>query len=158
MDFHPIKIELKTVVQEIVELSEATLKQKDITIEISYVENDLVFIDKDMISTVIRNFLSNAIKFSFPGGKIRIQCHSNGKRIALSISDSGVGMSPKTLNSLFKIGESFSSKGTKNETGTGIGLILCKEFLEKHDSQVFVESIEGKGSTFKFSLPIVEAV
>lgn len=158
MEFHPIKISLKSVIQEIVELAEQTLKQKEITIDVAYVENDLVLIDKEMICTVIRNFLSNAIKFSFPGGKIRIQCHSNGKRIALSISDSGIGMSPKTLNSLFKIGESFSSKGTKNETGTGIGLILCKEFLEKHDSQVFVESIEGKGSTFKFSLPIVEAV
>ena len=156
MDFNPTNIELKSIIQEIVDLSEEMLKQKDLTVDIAYVDNDLVYIDKEMISTVVRNFLTNAIKFSYPGGKINIRCEAHNQRIVLGISDNGIGMSPMALNSLFKIGESFSSKGTKNETGTGIGLILCKEFLEKHDSQVFVESMEGKGSSFKFSLPLAE--
>jgi signal transduction histidine kinase len=158
MEFNPTKNRLKSIIEEVLELSEEMLKQKDITVEVNWLENDYVIIDREMISSVVRNFLTNAIKFSHPEGKIKISCEGSEENIVFSISDHGVGMSPNILNNLFKIGETISSKGTKNETGTGIGLILCKEFIEKHQSRILVESLEGGGSKFKFHLPLEKKV
>ena len=107
-----------------------------------------------MIASVLRNFLTNAIKFSNTGGCIQILCEGAEEKINVTIKDNGIGMSEKVLNSLFKIGETISIHGTNNEKGTGIGLLLCKEFLDKHQSELIVESKKGKGSTFKFSLPV----
>lgn len=157
MEFNPTPHRLGSIIQEVVELSEEMLKQKEIKLDVQYLENDFVFIDREMIGTVIRNLLTNAIKFSYPGGKIKISCEKLEQNIVFSISDNGVGMSPEIQRSLFKIGETISSRGTKNETGTGIGLLLCKEFLDKHQTKILVESFAGKGSTFKFSLPLEKA-
>lgn len=154
MEFNPSKIQLKSIVKVVLELSEEMFKQKKIAVEVNLVENDEVYIDKEMISTVIRNFLTNAIKFSHPNGLISITSERTDRFISLSVVDNGVGMSPEILTSLFKIGETISNKGTNNETGTGIGLLLCKEFIEKHQGKIEVESEEGKGSSFKFILPI----
>jgi signal transduction histidine kinase len=156
MEFNPTNNRLITIIQEVLELSEEMLKQKQLTIDYkcNCNENDQVIIDRDMISSVIRNFISNAIKYSYPEGKITISCEGSGESIVFRISDNGVGMSPDILNSLFKIGETISNNGTNNETGTGIGLLLCKEFIEKHQGEIAVESEVGKGSTFKFHLPI----
>lgn len=155
MNFKPTIVSLNLLVQEVVALLEEIVKQKNIVLNINFTESFEVLVDKEMISTVLRNFLTNAIKYSFESGSIQIICERVIKNVRVTISDNGVGMHPKILKSLFKIGETISSKGTKNESGTGIGLILCKEFLDKHQSEVIVESIEGKGSKFIFSLPIV---
>ena len=156
MEFNPTEIRLTTIIQEVLDLFEEMLKQKKITVECqcNCNENDHVIIDKEMISSVIRNFITNAIKFSYPEGKINISCEGSGETIVFRISDNGVGMSSTILNNLFKIGEPISNRGTNNETGTGIGLLLCKEFIEKHQGNIEVESEMGKGSTFKFHLPI----
>ncbi len=158
MEFKPSRIRLISIIQEVLDLSEEMLKQKQLTVEVNCFENDDVIIDRDMISSVVRNFLTNAIKFSYPEGKIKISCEGSGEHIVFRISDNGMGMSPAILNSLFKIGETIPTRGTENETGTGLGLLLCKEFIEKHQSEILVESEEGKGSTFKFHLPLPNKV
>jgi signal transduction histidine kinase len=156
MEFNPTENRLINIIQEVLDLSEEMLRQKQLTVDYKCkcVEDDHVIIDRDMISSVIRNFISNAIKYSYPEGKITISCEGTGETIIFRISDNGVGMSPDILNSLFKIGETISNKGTNNETGTGIGLLLCKEFIEKHQGEIAVESEIGKGSMFKFHLPV----
>ncbi len=154
MNFKPTKISVKSIINEVLELAEEMLKQKEIDVSVNFIENDKIIVDKEMISTVIRNFITNAIKFCYPNGKIAVNCEIKDQVFVISISDNGIGMSPEILKSLFIIGETISSKGTNNETGTGIGLLLCKEFIEKHQGEIEVESEEGKGSTFKLHLPL----
>ncbi len=109
--------------------------------------------ERAMISTVLRNLFSNAIKFTSRGGAIEISLISKEDKLEFSISDNGIGISPDAMADLFTIGQSKTSLGTEDETGTGLGLVLCKEFIEKHEGRIWVESVPGKGSTFYFSLP-----
>ena len=117
-------------------------------------ENIIVNFDSNMISTVIRNLVSNALKFSNENTNIRISHKIDNEKIIISIADQGVGMSKEIMDKLFRIDESVSSIGTSGEKGTGLGLILCKEFIENHNGKIWVESTIGEGSTFKFEIPI----
>ena len=110
------------------------------------------FADKNMINTVIRNLITNAIKFT-EKGIIDIDTEQNSTHIIVKIKDSGVGIRQDKLKELFNIASSKSTAGTRGETGTGLGLILCKEFILKNNGSIDVESEEGKGSTFSFTLP-----
>ncbi|MFW5658113.1 MAG: tetratricopeptide repeat protein [Bacteroidota bacterium] len=110
--------------------------------------------DKNMISLIIRNLLSNALKFTHEGGKITIESVKNNNYLYVKIIDNGVGMDKETLDKLFKINESVSTRGTGNEEGTGLGLILCREFIEKNGGNIQVESSPGKGSVFTFNIPL----
>ena len=114
--------------------------------------------DKFMLSTVMRNLLMNAIKFTPKGGEITISIsliedQNNIEFTEISIEDTGIGISKEVQSKLFKIEESVSTYGTEKEKGTGLGLILCKEFVEKHSGRIWVESEVGKGSRFVFTLP-----
>lgn len=115
-------------------------------------ENILIYADKYMIDTIIRNFVSNSIKFTNPGGKIIIRGIINGDNAEVSVTDTGIGISPENQKNLFRIDEQFRRDGTANEKGTGIGLILCKEFAEKNGGVLWVESEEGKGSRFSITV------
>jgi signal transduction histidine kinase len=115
-------------------------------------ENILIYADKYMIDTIIRNFVSNSIKFTNPGGKIIIKGVINGDNAEVSVTDTGIGISPENQKNLFRIDEQFRRDGTANEKGTGIGLILCKEFAEKNGGVLWVESEEGKGSRFSITV------
>ena len=141
----------------IVESARQTLPQaqiKKISISISQVPEVTLFADLNMLRTVLRNLLSNAVKFSFPGGIIELICTSDGKEIKISVTDHGTGIPEKTLESLFSLTEQpNTTKGTANEKGTGLGLILCKEFAERNGGFIQVETSEGSGSTFTLSLP-----
>ncbi len=108
--------------------------------------------DYNMIMTIIRNLLSNAIKFTPTNGAIYIKSYQENGNIKISVRDTGIGMSPDELDKLFKINSGFSKKGTNNESGTGLGLILCKEFADKNDAEIIVESRRGKGSIFCLSV------
>jgi signal transduction histidine kinase len=158
MEFNPTKNRFTSIIAEVLELFEEMLKQKQLTVEYkcNCLENEHVIIDKEMISSVVRNFITNAIKFSYPEGKITISCEDSNESIVFRITDNGMGMTPATLNGLFKFGELIPNEGTNNEKGTGLGLLLCKEFIEKHQGEIVVESEVGKGSTFKFLLPVVK--
>lgn len=112
-----------------------------------------IFADNDTLTTVLRNLLSNAIKFSEPGSDINIAVSEIDSMVKLSIIDNGIGIKPKQLNKLFKIENSETSVGTANEKGTGLGLILCKEFMEVNGGSIAVESDVNKGSTFTISIP-----
>jgi len=105
-----------------------------------------------MINTVLRNLISNAIKFTHPGGKIIVSAEEIQNEIKVSVSDNGVGIPKNSIEKLFRIDENYSTPGTQKEKGTGLGLILCKDFIEKHGGKIWVESDEGKGSTFSFTL------
>ena len=108
-----------------------------------------------MIDTVIRNLISNAIKFTNRDGKISISTDSTGPLLKVSVKDNGTGMSKEVKEKLFRLDVNQSTAGTDNETGTGLGLILCKEFIQKNGGTISVESEEGEGSTFQFTLPKV---
>lgn len=101
----------------------------------------------------MRNLISNAIKFTYPGGHIVISVEQSLNEIIVSVSDNGIGMRENAIKKLFLIEESHTTLGTQNEQGTGLGLLLCKEFIEKHDGEIWAESELGKGSKFSFKLP-----
>lgn len=109
--------------------------------------------DKKMISTVVRNLLTNAIKFTKSRGDINISIVDEPDQVKVSIQDNGLGISQTNLHRLFNLTEYFSTKGTEQEVGTGLGLILCKEFVERHNGKIFVETELNKGSIFTFTLP-----
>jgi len=114
----------------------------------------LAFADRRMINTVVRNLISNALKFTEPGGKIVLSYTKENKFIEVAVSDTGVGIREENIPKLFDLTEGFSTRGTNNEQGTGLGLILCKEFVEKNGGEIRVESKYGEGSKFIFSLPV----
>lgn len=115
-------------------------------------ETHHVFVDANMIKLVIRNLISNAIKFTGENGEIKVNCKHIGNEFVISVSDSGIGISASVMSRLFS-GQKFTSLGTRNEKGTGLGLSLCKEFVEANGGRIWVESTEGLGSTFSFSIP-----
>ena len=127
--------------------------QKNIEI-LSTVASDIqVYGDKAMINTILRNLVSNALKFTKKGGKITIDALQKQGFIEISVSDTGIGISPEKISKLFKINETYSTPGTENEKGTGLGLILCKEFVQNHGGDIWAESSPGKGSAFRFTIP-----
>jgi len=146
-------IDLSLVVNETISFLKPTAEKKFIQIhsEINY--NTTAYADKNMITTVIRNLISNAIKFSFPNGLIKISAKTIDKFIEINVSDNGIGISPQDSSKIFKLDAYFKKEGTAKEQGTGLGLILCKEFVEKNGGWIWVESESGKGSSFKFTLP-----
>jgi signal transduction histidine kinase len=153
MEFNPEFVEMVELITETELLFDEIARQKSITIKKNLPRHAPAFADKEMINTVLRNLLSNAIKFTKPGGEIVISLTEKSNEITVSVKDSGVGISADRINKLFRIDESYSTPGTNNEKGTGLGVILCKEFIEKHGGKIWVESGEETGSTFSFSLP-----
>jgi signal transduction histidine kinase len=127
---------------------------KHVTIDYSTTDHINVFADEDMLKTVLRNLVSNAIKFTNNGGAINVNATQTDSNVIISVSDNGIGIPPENLAKLFSISEVLTTNGTAKETGTGLGLLLCKEFVDKHQGKIWVESQIGKGSDFKFTLPI----
>lgn len=130
--------------------------KKNIHLQNRVSEDLIVYADKDVISTIIRNLIANAIKFTNPGGEIEIITEYNEETATISISDSGIGMSEQDQNKLFKIEIHHTTKGTNKEEGTGLGLILCKELAGKLNGKIWVSSKLDKGSTFSFTVPIAK--
>ncbi len=152
--FKPEKVILSPIIQEIFKLSNSSAKNKYIMLNYFQSEVIEVFADLNMIKTVLRNLISNAIKFTNLNGKINVYALRNDKFIEIAVSDNGVGMNEDAQNKLFRLETNKTSNGTANEKGSGLGLILCKEFVEKHGGKIWVESELGKGSVFKFELPL----
>lgn len=156
IEFKPECIELGEVINDIVELMNLSAQQKSIAISLELPDNTIAFCDKSMIRTILRNLISNAIKFTNKGGRIIVSVERKQHEYHISISDNGVGIPKEMVDKLFKIEENVSTDGTQKESGTGLGLILCKEFAEKHDGKILVKSNPGTGSTFIVILPIKE--
>ncbi|MCF8363861.1 MAG: PAS domain S-box protein, partial [Prolixibacteraceae bacterium] len=133
-------------------------KSKHINIEMKYNKELTVFADENMLRTIMRNLMSNAIKFTKPNGKVLIEIGKTKQgKVLFAVKDNGIGMPPEILDKLFKISENTSRPGTDNEPSSGLGLILCKEFVEKHGGDIWVESTGAKGSTFLFTINNREA-
>jgi signal transduction histidine kinase len=153
MSFEPSHISLTDLVAQTVDLFSEHQKSKNIQIINNIKEIYHVSGDANMINTIIRNLVSNAMKFTHSGGTITLDAQKNNDFIEISVSDSGIGMTSEQMDELFRLKKTKSRKGTDGERGTGLGLILCKDFVEKHGGKLWVNSIMGKGTTFEFSLP-----
>jgi len=155
IQFNPEMFEIGALINEVTELSKGAALQKSITITKKLPHNVLVFADKSMIGTTLRNIISNAIKFTKPGGKVNISAMKKQDELLITISDNGIGMNKDALKRLFGIEDGYSTSGTQNEPGTGLGLILCKEFVHRHKGKIWAESEPGKGSRFHFTIPTI---
>lgn len=152
--FHPTLENLYHLVYETYTLLNPLAIAKEIDIQINVSKQIDVMVDSEMIKTVIRNLLNNAIKFTPPNGSIQISVTTDNETVDIQISDTGVGMDQKIIDSLFKIDEFVSQKGTSGELGTGFGLLLIKDFVDKHQGSIIVKSEVGKGSIFIVKLPL----
>jgi PAS domain S-box-containing protein len=152
--YNPIDLDLKELIGQNIELSKPSAEKKQISLIEEINCDAIVFADKNMINLVIRNLMSNAIKFTDELGTVIVRCSEKNKsELAISIIDSGIGISQENVNKLFRIDEYFSTSGTAGEGGTGLGLIICREFVEKNKGEITIVSELGSGTTFTFSLP-----
>ncbi len=152
IDYNPEKINIAELLKKQSEFLKLTANNKGITI---INESDAMYViaDTTMIETVVRNLVSNAIKFTHPSGKIFIKCFAKKDKVAVVIEDTGIGMEKDELNKLFKVEEKLSKQGTNQEKGIGLGLLICKEFIKKHNGTIDVISKKNIGTSFIFTLP-----
>lgn len=153
IEFTAEEINLTEILNENKKLLEQQAENKKISIEVKNTKPVNAKAHPNSISTVIRNLLSNAIKFTEEGGQIKMGVIEENNRFVVKIADNGVGMPKEVANKIFRIDTKHSTQGTAAEKGTGLGLILCKEFIEKNGGEIWVKSEEGKGTIFSFSLP-----
>ncbi len=153
IEFYPELVNINEIARNIVSIIKINSDQKKIKLETA-IEPDLnVVVDENMLSTILRNILNNAVKFTPENGHISLTIKKENSNIMFVVSDSGVGIPKNRLSSIFNIDKKVSTLGTNNEQGTGLGLMLCKEFVEKHNGAIGVESKENEGSSFWFTLP-----
>ena len=153
ISFQPEKLPLELVIEETIKSLDEIAKNKQIVILKNLPENARIYGDSNLVSIIFKNLIHNAIKFSHPGKTIRIEALENEKEWIVSIQDEGVGMNPEQLKKLFTYNGHFSTFGTQDEKGSGLGLLLCKDLIRRHNGDLWVESKLEKGSTFSFSLP-----
>lgn len=156
IQWEPDAVSLHEVVSITIDLLSDAANVKEVSINSIIMPNIKIWADGNMAMTVIRNLISNALKYTPKGGDIKVYTKKADKKIEITIEDNGVGISEEDLPKLFRIDVNHSTSGTNNEQGTGLGLILCKEFVEKNGGEIWVESIEGKGSKFKFTFPLYD--
>lgn len=154
IEYHPQQLELKNIIRQNILLVDKSAEKKSINIMNNIQAELKVKADEDMLNTIVRNLLTNAIKFTSKDGIISVDASSQNGCAEIRIKDNGIGMDEETVNKLFRLDVTHSTSGTENETGTGLGLILCKEFIEKHGGKIWVDSKLGIGTTFSFTLPI----
>ena len=153
ISFNPGLINLSELFHdEFMMLNEMAI-EKNIELIKSFDDDLTIVADANMIKTILRNLISNAIKFTNKNGKVELKAMIDKGQVVISVSDSGIGMTQETIGKLFRLDANLSTRGTENEKGTGLGLFLCKEFTEKHGGKIVVESESDKGSLFKIDFP-----
>ena len=153
INFKQENVGLQPIIQEILDTLNSTAILKNISLNQIQSDDIVVYADENMLKTILRNLISNAIKYTETGGNVNIFVIPVKNQIEISISDDGVGMKDETRKKLFDISTNITTKGTANEKGSGLGLVLCKEFVEKNGGRIWAETEEGKGSIFYFTLP-----
>jgi two-component system sensor histidine kinase/response regulator len=154
IQYNPEKIDLNVISSNIVNLLRISVQEKDIVIALNLENNLIAYADSNIYSTVLRNLISNAIKFSRVGSTIYVKGHKNKDgMIEISVTDRGIGMDKKQLDNLFIAENKQSTTGTFNEQGTGLGLVLCKEFVELNKGEIIAESEPDEGTTIRFTVP-----
>jgi PAS domain S-box-containing protein len=152
--FNPELVRLRKFVEESITIVLETAKLKNITISSSIPDDLSVYTDTNILQTIIRNLVTNAVKFTPKGGRVNVSAKTSGDNmVELSIHDTGIGMSQSMVQSLFQIDVQTSRSGTEGESSTGLGLVLCNDFIKMHGGTIWVESEENKGSTFYFTIP-----
>ncbi len=150
--YNPEQLNIRKLVNEVLEQTKLQAQQKQIS-QVNQVDECLAKADKNMITTVVRNIVVNAIKFTHPGGQIGIRAEKKNTEGVISIADTGIGVADTMRNRIFEVDYNKSTAGTANESGTGLGLVLCKEYVERNGGRIWLESELGKGTTFFFTLP-----
>jgi signal transduction histidine kinase len=153
LPFDPAQINLRDLLKEEFGMLNDMAAEKNIEIQNTVSENVTIFADKNMIKTILRNLISNAIKFTCRNGKVVVSSVLENGIAEISVADTGIGMTEDTIAKLFRIDANLSTRGTENEKGTGLGLFLCKEFVERHGGKIWAESKNGNGSVFRFVIP-----
>lgn len=155
VNYDPVKVNMQLIVHETITFLSDSAQQKNIQIENLVPDNFAVYADENMMHIVLRNLLSNAIKFTPKEGRIAVEAKMDDSagRAQIAVVDSGMGIPAEKQEKLFNIDNKHSTPGTENEEGTGLGLVLCKEFVEKNGGSIWVESQPGNGSKFNFTLP-----
>ena len=154
MERNPENVDLAEIIADNLDLFTSKAEQKQLTLKNSVVKETMVHADYNMIDTVIRNLISNAMKFTHSDGTIEVSVHPHNEQyVEVAIIDTGVGIKPEDLSKLFRIDVKYTNVGPAGERGTGLGLNLCKDLVEKNGGKIWVESEIGKGTTFKFTLP-----
>jgi signal transduction histidine kinase len=151
--FAPKEIKIKSEISEILTAFEASAKQKELELKSLVSPEVIIHADITMFHTIVRNLVSNAIKFSLPSGKIEVDVREDNKWYEISVKDTGIGINSELQKKLFRIETEFSTVGTANEKGSGLGLLICKEFIEKHGGNIWVKSEVDNGATFFFTIP-----
>lgn len=155
--FNPQMFNFTDSLNSSLDLLKYNAESKNIEISVDIEPDVFIYADKNMIKTVVRNLVTNSIKFTGTEGKVSIRAEKTDDSFSFYVKDNGIGIKKKDISKLFVIDKHFVTNGTNNEKGTGIGLLLCKEFVEKHGGNVFVESVAKKGSTFGFTIPLKKA-
>lgn len=153
MIFSPESLNFGSAVEETIDLFALIAAQKEITIKKNIPLDLKIFADRNMLDTILRNLISNAIKFAKTGGEIIISALSTNESLTLAVMDDGVGMDKEDFDRLFKLDTPFTSLGTQNESGTGLGLALCKDFAARHGGKIWAEARKNEGSAFYVSFP-----
>lgn len=154
IQFNPSDVKIYSVVENIFQLLKSNAQHKEIQLINSTNMNHIAYADENMIYSVLNNLTSNAIKFTRTGGKVEIHSAQKDDEVVIQIKDNGVGIEEENLKNLFELDKSFTTPGTENEKGSGLGIILCRDFIKKHGGRIWVESKVGEGTTFYFTLPI----
>jgi len=152
--YEPQSLNLSKICDEVISILTQTAQAKEISLHHFVAYNISVYADNNMLSAILRNLISNAIKFTNNNGRVSIYAKLDSSNITISVSDNGIGIDPQIVTKLFDISQNIITKGTSNETGTGLGLLICKEFVEKNGGKIWVESELGKGTVVSFTLPI----
>jgi PAS domain S-box-containing protein len=153
LPFHPVEVPFKDLWADINNAVEGSANSKSISISNNIPPELVLYADINMLKTILRNLISNAIKFTHEGGSIKLSGAETEEGVTISVTDTGVGMTPDNISKLFGSTNNFTTKGTLNETGSGFGLMLCQDFIEKHKGKIWVESEVDKGSVFTIFLP-----
>jgi signal transduction histidine kinase len=153
LKFAPLYIDVAALINESAELLNKSARQKSVTISVELPHSLIFFADTAMMSTILKNLISNAVKYTYPGGQIVIRAEMKAAELLVSVVDNGIGISKENQEKLFRMEDIPSVVGTQNEKGTGLGLLLCKELVEEHGGRIWVKSQPGEGSTFSFSIP-----
>lgn len=154
LSFNPQHFPLKSIFDANTALLLNEAERKSISIKNTIADNIHVFVDKDMMGVIVRNLISNAIKFSNPGSVVSITAENHEKEVTFSVSDNGIGMNETMINNLFRLDKNVRRPGTAKEPSSGLGLVLCKEFIEKHGGNFWVESKENYGTNVHVSFPV----
>ncbi|MCO5251102.1 MAG: HAMP domain-containing histidine kinase [Candidatus Kapabacteria bacterium] len=159
LQYNPMVLDLKTLIVNNIDLLRINAEAKEIQLTCKIHNQYQVYSDPNMLNTILRNLITNATKFTSEGGKINVLAtdyDDNPEFCCIMVADTGIGISEQDMKKLFNLENSFSTNGTKDEKGTGLGLILCRDFVSLHKGKIWVESQLGKGSTFYFTIPLAK--